>query len=245
MYPRRSSFSRFNRCNACDNVAAEGKRVSIACMKQVAEPPVAHPAIANPADVISIIKQAVAEGVKEATQSTRHTKHRRREISDSESSMEDSYEKSNLPTEYPESFNDEEFPYSGGFDKSKIEVLIEAVRKSLEEFSVQEPSCSKHIASFKRKETAFLLHESIKTLINDEWGKSEKQVNFQGKWLRYNNSRKLTLPPKLDTSVVRLAKKTILPQDDSSSLREPMIPMILIFLRPTLQQELVCTQQLP
>ncbi|CAH2314761.1 Hypothetical predicted protein [Pelobates cultripes] len=40
-----------------------------------AEPPVTHLTTANPADVIAFIKQAGAEGVKEATQSTRYSKH--------------------------------------------------------------------------------------------------------------------------------------------------------------------------
>ncbi|CAH2306201.1 Hypothetical predicted protein [Pelobates cultripes] len=105
--PRRSLVSpkdrgpRLNKCNACDDEAAEWKRLCIAFMKLVADPPVAHPVMANPADVISIIKQAVAEGAKEATQSARYSKPTRRKISDSESSMEDSYEMSHFPTEYP------------------------------------------------------------------------------------------------------------------------------------------------
>ncbi|KAM8930089.1 uncharacterized protein RCH25_006001 [Pelodytes ibericus] len=207
-------------CEACNDKVLPGERLCLACLKAAAGHAEPDP------DVLSYIRQAVSEGLRQSERA----KKRRRSFSPEEYAdlSSDEY----IPPVFEQdelSSQDEEYGASPVFiDSVKIEALIKAVRNTLElnDKREEEPASSKHFADLRSNPT-FPLHETIEDLIKQEWKKAEKRISIQGHFsklypFKATDSNHWDLAPKVDAAIVRLAKKTTLPLDDAGTLRDPM-----------------------
>ncbi|XP_041431213.1 uncharacterized protein LOC121397783 [Xenopus laevis] len=194
--------------------------------------------------LVSIIKQAVVQGMQEATASTSGVQRKAKTVRDlpyeslSDVSDEELYSPGEAHSELSEEgevFSEEEIT----FDPTAIENLVKAVRKTLclSEELPKSSSADKFFPSVRKRQVTFPVHDSIKE-ISSEWKRTEKKFVVQGKFAKKYPveeffSKLWDNPPKVDAAVVRLARKTTLPVDDAAAFRDPMEKRIETNLKKT------------
>ncbi|CAJ0963854.1 unnamed protein product [Ranitomeya imitator] len=113
------------------------------------------------------------------------------------------------------------------FSSEYIEELVSAVRNTmgLKEESVPQSIQDELFGIHTEKQPGFPVHKSIIDMINNEWELPEKRLttppDFKHRFPLEEDLIKWDIP-KIDVQVARVAKKTALPFEDSSQLKDPL-----------------------
>ncbi|XP_069827931.1 uncharacterized protein [Dendropsophus ebraccatus] len=116
------------------------------------------------------------------------------------------------------------------FSLEDTDILLNAVRKAMDITDIEE-QITKQDAMFAglrpKRKRAFPVHESIKNMILDEWKEPEKRLfipkEFRSRFPFEEEDTKLWLEsPKIDIQVAKVVKKTSLPFEDASQLKDPI-----------------------
>ncbi|XP_041437447.1 uncharacterized protein LOC121399811 [Xenopus laevis] len=150
--------------------------------------------------LVSIIKQAVVQGMQEATASTSGVQRKAKRVRDlpyeslSDVSDEELYSPGDAHSELSEEgevFSEEEI----AFDPTAIENLVKAVRKTLclSEELPKSSSADKFFPSVRKRQVTFPVHDSIKEIISSEWKRTEKSLLSRGSLQKSIRWRSLSL----------------------------------------------------
>ncbi|CAJ0952185.1 unnamed protein product [Ranitomeya imitator] len=115
------------------------------------------------------------------------------------------------------------------FSSSDIEELLTAVRKTME---VEEEKTAQSVQEEmfgglrSRKRQVFPIHQNIRDLVLDEWESPEKKLTTPAEIkdrfpVDAETASCWSEVPKVDVQIARVAKKTTLPFEDASQLRDP------------------------
>ncbi|XP_041426692.1 lamina-associated polypeptide 2-like [Xenopus laevis] len=114
------------------------------------------------------------------------------------------------------------------FNTSFIEPLILAMRKTLNLDVPCEPSSQPDLM-FKssKKSSVFHIHDVVKATIKSEWDVPDKRFFLSKRMKKMypfpeDQVKQWVLPPKVDASITRVARRTTLPVDEGVSLKDPM-----------------------
>ncbi|CAJ0935627.1 unnamed protein product [Ranitomeya imitator] len=116
------------------------------------------------------------------------------------------------------------------FSSSDIEELLTAVRKTME---VEEEKTAQSVQEEmfgglrSRKRQVFPIHQNIRDLVLDEWESPEKKLTTPAEIkdrfpVDAETASCWSEVPKVDVQIARVAKKTTLPFEDASQLRDPL-----------------------
>ncbi|XP_041419326.1 uncharacterized protein LOC121393812 [Xenopus laevis] len=138
---------------------------------------------------------------------------------------------------------EEEETESSSFDLTLIPPLIKAIKLILGVEEEADAQKSKVLPSSSKPKQFFPLFPEVAELISAEWGKAAKKVSFASMTTRFaklypfkeQDTKNWDTAPAVDSPVIHLAKKTILPIDDSSVLRDPMDKRVETELRKAYQ----------
>ncbi|XP_041444543.1 lamina-associated polypeptide 2-like [Xenopus laevis] len=219
------------RCRACVNMAMRDKKFCQDCFDDYLSRQI-NPSVArdSPQDLpipstsatlpdqqslMSWIKTAVSQSLKETVLSNPDLSVFNRNPSIQEDSSDDS------------SSSDEELPSDeiSVFDQKHLTPLIRAIRRTLNLEDASQPSTS--LLFSKKAKMAFPIHKEVQDLIRLEWEKISRRIPAERrieKLYPFSDDIQDTLnkPPSVDAPVARLSRKTALPIDDISALKNPM-----------------------
>ncbi|CAJ0929351.1 unnamed protein product [Ranitomeya imitator] len=125
------------------------------------------------------------------------------------------------------------------FSSSDIEELLTAVRKTME---VEEEKTAQSVQEEmfgglrSRKRQVFPIHQNIRDLVLDEWESPEKKLTTPAEIkdrfpVDAETASCWSEVPKVDVQIARVAKKTTLPFEDASQLRDPLEQSNRLFSR--------------
>ncbi|CAH2315230.1 Hypothetical predicted protein [Pelobates cultripes] len=164
--PPRKRRQKSDPCAGCDGKALEGKPLCLNCFQKVATPAAVTPT--QSPDILTWIRQEVAQGISEAMKaSNRSVKRPRQRLVSSE--YLDSAEEFQVLGQIYSSENEEEV-LSEYLDAKTVDKLILKVRKTLElPEDLPKPEVSdKHFADLRKQKPSFPLHRAIKEVVTAE-----------------------------------------------------------------------------
>uniref|UniRef100_A0A803JGY9 Lamina-associated polypeptide 2 alpha C-terminal domain-containing protein n=1 Tax=Xenopus tropicalis TaxID=8364 RepID=A0A803JGY9_XENTR len=212
------------RCAACDNPAPRHAKFCQSCPKKLS-----GETSTESVDIMAWIKDAVAQGIKEATGPSTSKQVRKRGAEREVFTREESPVEESSTGELSDDEQEEILEQFSGFDFALVEPLVKAVRQELKLPETQEsqPSTSNPFKILKKDRATFPLHEAIKEIITSEWDKMDARFSVQSKIQRLypfstDQEKVWEKPPRVDAAVARLSKRTVLPVDDVSSFSNPM-----------------------
>ncbi|XP_069801760.1 GTP-binding protein 8 isoform X1 [Dendropsophus ebraccatus] len=190
----------------------------------------------NLRDVIIWVKDFVQKSIENSQDShcSRHSKRAKRSFSPSVSHPGSEFkiidEVGSSSASDSSSSPDEKETVKGYFPMDRINKLLKAVQAEIHPEELEDG------ASTSKKPRAFSVGETSRAMLQAEWKRPEKAPVLSKKFktiyvLKEDQSKDWIAPPKVDTAVAKLSKRTILPAEDGSNLKDPMDRRIEIALK--------------
>ncbi|XP_069841913.1 uncharacterized protein [Dendropsophus ebraccatus] len=120
-----------------------------------------------------------------------------------------------------------------------VDNIVKAVRQTMAIEDNPQPRSIQDImfeGLAPRQRPVFPIHQSLKTLIANEWARSDRKFfvprAYKRKYL-FNADEVITweTAPKIDPPVAKLTRKDALPFEDSASMKDPMDKRAEVYLR--------------
>ncbi|XP_073406447.1 uncharacterized protein [Dendrobates tinctorius] len=127
------------------------------------------------------------------------------------------------------------------FRLEDMDELVQAVRNTMQIEEVPKPQSRQDLmfgGLMARKQVVFPVSEHIKTMVQEEWKEAERRLilsrDFKNR-LPFDpeETRAWEEVPKIDVPVAKVTKKTAIPFEDSSGLRDPMDRKADVLLKRT------------
>ncbi|XP_069802153.1 uncharacterized protein [Dendropsophus ebraccatus] len=183
-----------------------------------------HQVVSNDAPVDTMSSYSASVAASEETTLSRKRRRHSSASSDESGQIQESIEMSDNETEQKEEIRKYFFP------SEHTSALLKAVRDALSVEQVQEqvaPKDKMFQGLRAKKKLVFPVHDTLQQLITDEWAEPEKRLQVPSEIRRRlpfgeEDTSKWEDIPKIDAQVAKTTKKSLLPFENSSQLKDPM-----------------------